>query len=167
MRQAERALKRTEVYRKNRSDSSDPENNYQLDYVLVKGSKSVPDTAIAYAHFEDEIISFNPFQSGDAKSIWDWAFSFDGDLFLHLEQGYELIGMSLETHNLVWGEIAEYHGNGSITSPKGMQQYLNYCKRHKVTAELLRREAQYDGMDVMVLYDKAAVREKSPPAQER
>ncbi len=167
MRQAERALKRTEVYRENRSDSSDPESNYQLDYVLVKGSKSVPDTAIAYAHFEDDIISFNPFQSSDAKSIWDWAFNFDSDLFMYLEQGYDLAGMSLGTHSAVWEEIAERHGDDSINYPKGMQHYLNYCKRNGVTVELLQKERQYDGMDVMVLYDKAAVRGKPSQAQER
>lgn len=167
MRQAERALKRTEVYHENRSDSIDPESNFQLDYVLVKGSKSDPDTAIAYAHYEDNVILFNPFQSGDTKSIWDWAFSFDSDLFMYLEQGYDLAGMSLETHSVVWGEIAERHGDNSINYPKGMQHYLNYCKRNGVTAELLRKERQYDGMDVMVLHDKTAVRKKPPKAQER
>ena len=167
MRQAERALKRTEVYRENRSGSHDPEDNFQLDYVLVKGSKSTPDTAIAYAHYEDNIITFDPFQNSDAKGIWDWAFSFDGDLFMYLEQGYELAGMSLETHGVVWEEIAECHGNGSINYPKGMQHYLNYCNRNGVTVELLRAERQYDGMDVMKLYDKSAFKEKPSQKQER
>ena len=168
MRQAERALKRTEVYRENRSDSHDPEDNFQLDYVLVKGSKATPDTAIAYAHYQDEIISFNPFESGgDTKTVLDWAFSFDSDLFMYLEQGYELSGASALTHCVVWEEIEEYHGNGGINYPKGMQQYLSYCKRNGVTVGLLQKEWQYDGMDVMKLYDKSAFKEKPPQEQER
>lgn len=161
-------MKRTEVYCENRSDSSDPEDNFQLDYVLVKGSKSVPDTAIAYAHCQDDIISFDPFESGsDTKSILDWAFSFDGDLFMYLEQGYDLAGMSVLTHCVVWEEIEECHGNGSINYSKGMQQYLNYCKRTGVTVGLLRKEQQYDGMDVMKLYDKSAFKEKPSQNRER
>ena len=168
MRQAERALKRTEVYRENRSDSHNPEDNFQLDYVLVKGGKSAPDTAIAYAHYEDEIILFNPFESdGDTKVIGDWAFNFDGDLFMYLERGYDLAGMSLEIHSVVWEEIAECHGNGCINYPKGMQQYLNYCKRNGVTVELLRKEQQYDGIDVTKLRNKSAFKEKPSQEQER
>ena len=168
MRMAERALKRTEAYRENRSDSSDPEDNFQLGYVLAKSGKSSPDTVIAYAHYEDIVISFNPLAGGDeTKSIFDWAFSFDGDLFSYLEQGYEIVGMSLETHGVVWAEIAESHGDDGISAYKGMQRYLNYCKRNGVTVELLRKELQYDGMDVMVLYDKSAVRGKTFQEQER
>ena len=168
MRQAERALKRTEAYRENRSDSHDPEDNFQLDYVLVKGRKATPDTAIAYAHYLDELISFNPLEiNGEVKRIGDWAFSFDGDLFMYLEQGYELAGASVLTHCVVWEEIEEYHGNGSINYPKGMQQYLNYCKRNGVTVELLRKEQDYGGMDVMKLYDKSAFKKKPSQEQER
>ena len=168
MRVAERALKRTQPYLENRTDSNDPEDNYRLGYVLAKGSKSFPDTVIAYAHFEDIVISFNPLVGdSDAKSIWAWAFSFDGDLFSFLEQGYEIVGMSLETHSAVWAEITECHGDDSISALKGMQQYLDYCKRNRVTAELLHREFQYEGMDVMTLYDKSAVRRKPSQSQER
>lgn len=168
MRQAERVLKRTAAYRENCSDGTTPEDNFQLDYVLVKGGKSVPDTAIAYAHYEDEIISFNPFENGgDTKAILDWAFSFDGDLFNYLEQGYELVGMAPETHTWVWAEIEEGHDNEGIAFPKGMQKYLNYCKRNGVTVGRLREAQKYDGMDVMTLYDKSAIREKPSQGQER
>lgn len=166
MRLAERALKRTDYYRETRMEGSAPEENFQLDYVLVKGNKSSPDTAIAYASYMDEMISFNPF-GGEAKWIADWTFSFDSDLFRFLEQGYELVGMSLISHSFVWSEIEECHINGSLDSPKGMQLYLNYCKRNRVTAKLLRQEAKYDGMDVMTLYDKSAIEKRAAQTQER
>lgn len=168
MRMAERALKRTEAYLKNRSDSNDPESNYQLDYVLAKGGKSAPGAAVAYAHYLDEIISFDPLKDDDnTQSVWHWTFNFDGDLFERLAQGYDLVGMSLEAHCAAWNEIEESHDSGGINSPKGMQQYLNYCKRNGVTAELLHKELQYDGMDAMTLYDKSAVREKAHHDRER
>ncbi|MCH5352858.1 MAG: hypothetical protein J1E06_05280 [Acutalibacter sp.] len=168
MRLAERALKRTEPYLENRTDSNDPEDNFQLDYVLVKRNSSTPDTAIAYAHLWDELISFHPLDSDPhAQNVWEWAFSFDRDLFEYLEQGYGLAGMSLEAHCAAWSEIEEYHEGDGINHTKGMQQYLDYCKRNKVTVELLRREFQYEGMDVMILYDKSAAREKPSQAQER
>lgn len=166
MRLAERALKRTDYYRETGKGSSVPEDNFQLDYVLVKGSKSTPDTAIAYASYMDEMISFNPF-GGIAISVADWAFSFNSDLFRFLEQDYELVGMSLISHSFAWSEIEECHNNGSLDSSKGIQLYLDYCKRNRVTAELLRQEVQYDGMDVMTLYDKSAIRKKSAQTQER
>lgn len=168
MRLAERALKRTQPYLENRTDSNNPEDNYQLDYVLVKGSSPTPNAAIAYAHCLDEMISFNPFDSeAQSQHVWDWAFGFDSDLFRYLEQGYGLAGMSLEAHCAAWSEIEEYHDKDGINHPKGMQQYLDYCKRNRVTAELLRREFQYDGMNVMALHDKSAVREKPSQNQER
>lgn len=166
IRTAERVLKRTEPYLENRTDSNNPEDNFQLGYVVAKGNSSKPDTAIAYAHWADEIISFTPLDSDvHFQNVWDWSFSFDSDLFKYLEQGYDLVGMSLESHCAAWSEIEEYHEY--LSNPKGMQRYLNYCKQNKVTAELLRKEFQYDGMDVMTLYDKSAIKETHSKNQER
>ena len=165
---AERTLKRTEVYLENRSDSIYPEDNFQLDYVLARGSKSTPDSVIAYAHYEDKVISFDPLaHDSDAKCLWNWEFSIDDDLFRYLEQGYDLIGMLPEAHYAVWMEIREYHSDGTCNFPKGMQQYLNYCKQNRVTAELMHKQFLYVGLDVMTLYDKSAVRKKPPREIER
>lgn len=168
LRTAERVLKRTEPYLENRTDSNNPEDNFQLGYVLIKGSKTTPDTAVAYAICYDDIISFNPLEHDPKTDHAYWGFSFDSDLFHFMEQGYDLVGMSLESHCAAWSEIEEYHEY--LSNPKGMQRYLDYCKRNKVTAELLRREFQYDGMDVMTLYDKKTVKTenvKAPKNYER
>lgn len=167
MRQAERTLKRTKPYLENRSGSNAPESNFQLDYVLVKKYKSTPAASIAYAHYMDEIIKFDPLrETAEAESVWDWAFNIDTDLFFHLEDGYDLIGMSLTAHAAAWEEISECHHDG-IEYAKGMQQYLNYCKRNRITMELLRAKCRYDGMDVMTLYDKTAFREIHTKSKER
>lgn len=156
MRQAERTLKRSSLYLENRSSSSDPRDNYQLDYVLVKEGVPAPDNAVAYAFYKDSIISFYPFDfNARMPDFWDWAFSFDGDLFSFLEQGYELAGMSLTAHRDAWDEIAEYHDKDYFNYPKGMQRYLHYCKQNGITADLLRRERRYKDMDVLTLYDQS------------
>lgn len=156
MRRAERALKRTECYLENRAASKSLGCAYELDYVLTK-----TDAAIAYAHCADEIIKFDPFKSDViAQSVSDWAFSLDSDLFFYLESGYKLAGMTPGTHYEAWAEISERHENG-ISYLIGMQQYLHYCKQNKITVDYLRKEFQYDGLDVMTLYDRAALKAKS------
>lgn len=156
MRLAEWALKRTGEYLKNRAESSDPEDNYQLDYVLISEDKPAPDNAFAYAHYKDCVISFYPLEGRDELTgHWDQAFSFDLDLFSFLEQGYELAGMSLTAHCAAWEEIAEYHHCDYFNHLKGMQTYLRYCRQNGITAGLLHEKCRYDGMDVMTLYDKA------------
>lgn len=168
MRMAERTLKRTDEYRQLFSISHDPEYNYKLSHVMVTGGKSHPETAVAIAYYEDQVLRFNPLNDNSRNmAIPDQIFSFDKFLFQYLEQGYELVGMTAETHSIVWTEIAECHNNGGIVAVKGMQQYLNYCKRNGVTAELLYREDHYEGMDVMTLYDKSAIRGKLSQEHER
>lgn len=166
MRLAERAMKRSIPYLENRAESSYPEDNFQLEYVLARGKGNIPDDVIAYAGRMDEIMLFHPLSS-KVLCRGDWNFCFDDDLFEYLEHGYTLVGMTVESHSFAWNEIEIYHGNGDIEHLKGMQQYLHYCKRNKVTAELLRTKAGYNGMDVMALYDKSVVTEKPSQEQER
>lgn len=64
--------------------------------------------------------------------------------------------MSPECHYCVWFDIAEYRSE--YQSQFGMQKYLDYCNQNGITWELLSRENSYDGMDVMMLYDKQVVK---------
>lgn len=155
MRRAERALKRTECYLESRAAGKSQGCVYELDYVLTK-----TDTAIAYAHCADSIIKFDPFKSDvTTQNVLDWSFSLDGDLFFYLESGYKLAGITLGTHYEAWVEISERHEDG-INYLIGMQQYLHYCKQNRITVNYLRKEFQYDGLDVMALYDKATLKAK-------
>lgn len=153
MRRAERALKRTECYLESRTAGKSLGYVYELDYVLTK-----TDAAIAYAHCADEIIKFDPFKSDvTTQSVSDWSFSLDSDLFFYLESGYKLAGMTPGTHYEAWVEISERHNDG-INYLIGMQQYLHYCKQNGITVDYLRKEFRYNGLDVMTLYDKAALK---------
>ena len=142
LRFAERVLKRTKAYQYNRELSVPDEENYKMSYLLVKSN----------------------------GILNDWQFSFDYDLFQYLEGGYDLIAMTPDAHSGVWYEIAEYHDTSGIACVDGMQKYLDYCKRNGVTKDRLVREADYDGMDVMTLYDREAAKtvpEKKPKDFER
>ena len=157
MRLAGRALKRTESYQWNRGLDVPDEENYKIDYLLVKGSKASPEDVIAYASFEDDMVRFHPLRENDQPfAHYGECFTYDSDLFEPLEQGYSLACMAPEAHACAWYEIEDLQGG--IEHEAGMQSYLHYCKQHGVTRVQLARLADYDGMDVMKLYHRQAVR---------
>mgnify|MGYP001668013204 CR=1 FL=1 len=157
MRLAERALKRTEAYQWNRELDVPEEENYKIDYLLVKDGKVSPEDVIAYASCEDDMVRFHPLRENDRPfAHYGDFFTYDTDLFDPLEQGYSLSCMSPEAHAFAWYEV-EYL-RSVIKHQAGMQSYLHYCKQHGVTREQLARLVDYEGMDVMKLYDRQAVR---------
>lgn len=162
MREAERFLKRTKAYQENRELGCD--GNYEIAYVIAKAGRTQPESVLAYAIYEDSMLSFYPFR-GETSLCEDWAFNFDDDLFEPLENGYEIVGMTLDSHFGVWATIEDWK-DGDIEHENGMQKYLAYCKRNGVTKELLQEKVSYDGMDVMELYVKE-VPEKQKREQER
>lgn len=157
MRLAERALKRTEAYQWKRELDVPDEENYKIDYLLVKGSKAAPEDVAAYASVEDEMILFHPLRENDQPfANYGDFFNGDSDLFEPLEQGFSLACMSLEAHGCAWYEIEALQGE--IEHQTGMQKYLHFCKQHGITKERLAHETGYDGMDVMTLYDRQAAK---------
>lgn len=153
MRRAKRILKRMDCNLESCAASRTLGYKYELDYVLKKDN-----TVIAYAHCADEIIKFDPLKNNaTTQSVSDWGFSLDSDLFFYLEFGYELVGVIPGIHYEAWTEINERHKDG-INYPKGMQRYLHHCKQNRITMDYLREKFQYDGIDVMILYDKAALK---------
>jgi hypothetical protein len=162
VRSAERALKRTGKYQEHRELGYT--ENYEVLYILVKGKPQNSDEMIAFAGIEETVISFHPFKNGEVMELWD--FNVDSHLFEYLEFGYELAGMTVDSHYNVWCTIEEWH-NGDIENKKGMQKYLGYCKRNHITKEKLQADAGYSGMDVMTLYDAKADRTKAKQEPER
>ena len=106
MRLAGRALKRTESYQWNRGLDMPDEENYKIQYLLVKGSKNSPENAVAYASYGGEIMILYPLQEDRQPiEINEDVFFFDSELFEALEQGYSVAFMSLESHCCIWYEI--------------------------------------------------------------
>lgn len=95
MREAERFLKRTEQYQQRKRSGED--ENFQIEFVLAKEGRTQPEDIIAYAAYEDNVICFYPFRK-EKTAVDDWAFDFDNDLFGYLEKGYEIMGMTLNSH---------------------------------------------------------------------
>jgi len=151
MRAAERFLKRTKEYMENR----DADDNYTIDFVLFKGNAFAPEDVIASASCVDFSISLKPLHSEDTSVTHDWTFNFDDDLFGMLESGYKIAGMTMDCHFCVWHTIGESQRD-DIENPKGMQMYLSYCKRNGITAQELKVDTSYDGVDVMTLYEKSS-----------
>ena len=158
-RSAQRALKRTKCYQNYR----EMEENYELVYVLTEGKYPHGDNVVVVAVYENVAIQFYPF--GNREELELWGFNLERDLFECLQEGYELAGMSMESHAVVWDFIDKCHEK--IESEKGMQKYLGYCKRNGITRERLEKEGNYSGIDVMVLYDPKANRTKKHKDRER
>lgn len=157
MRLAERAMKRAESYQWNRESDVPDEENYKIQYLLVKGRKNSPENAVAYATYESEMMILYPLQENrQPLELSDDFFGFDSDLFEYLEQGYSVAFMSLESHCCIWNEIGDLQED--LEHQAGMQKYLHFCKQHGITKEQLAKEGEYDGMDVMKFYDRQAAR---------
>lgn len=149
---AERILKRTESYQSNREVGMPDDENFKLDYLLVKESANTSMKVAAFASCEDMVLLLRPLEKDfNKQSFWYWSFDYDSGLFEYLEDGYKLADMSLCCHYAVWQTIEDLH-EGDIDYTKGMQMYLDYCKKNGITRELLKQQASFDGMDVMKLY---------------
>lgn len=149
---AQEVLKNTKYYQTEAANGAAQEDNFELDYILVNGNISETESMLAYAHFQDRFICFNPLQGAEsAAEICDWAYSFSMDLFRYLENGYEIAYMTAGSHAGAWCEISE-SGEAGTRFPQGRQIYLAYCAQNGVTVETLRKEFSYGGQDVMSLY---------------
>lgn len=149
---AQEVLRGTRYYQAEAANGDATEENFELDYILINRSMSKAESVLAYAHFQDRFIRFNPTQGAkSAVEICDWAYSFSLDLFWHLEDGYEIVYMTNGSHTDAWYEISE-SGEDGTRFPQGRQRYLTYCKENNVTAEALRKEFSYDGQDAMSFY---------------
>lgn len=96
-------------------------------------------------------INIEGFEDGYFE-IPEWDYNVDSSLFDDLENGYEIIYMPLDYHYGVWCCINEQYDE--IDHVAGMQNYLQYCKNHHITHDILLNLGNYakDVPDVMKLY---------------
>lgn len=166
VRKANRYLKRTECFKEQRLWECPDEINYQLLYVLTKGDPALPEKIIAYAGMPEEadsVILFWPYGKED-YSDWHeaWGFHFERDLFEDLEDGYELLWMSDETHGNVWAAITNWVEWGDdVEAKEGLQKYLEFCMKNGINKEYLQKDFPGDLIDVIERYGR-----KKPEAEE-
>lgn len=72
MRLAGRALKRTESYQWNRGLDVPDEENYKIDYLLVKGSKASPEDVIAYHQSFFYVMGIAPETRANIRQMFDF-----------------------------------------------------------------------------------------------
>lgn len=156
LQRANRCLKRTPPYQEKRQLEWTEELNYQLLYVLVKGPVSEPENIMVYAGMPEEqegVILFFPGERKDYVSWKDaWGFNFERDLFDDLEDGYDLLWMSDDTHVNVWFTIDEW--KDEIEAKDGMQKYLEFCVKNGINKRFLQEEFSYKEIDAIAIYGK-------------
>lgn len=156
IRKVESCLKRTACFQEIRKDDYPDEENYQLLYVLIKGTPAAPQEVLAFAGIFPEVEDVLSFSLPLGKETQDVACKrerftdFDIYLFPYLESGFELLWMSDESHCAVWGEICDL--KDEIHYEKGMQKYLQFCKRNGINKEWISTRDPYVTQDVMTLY---------------
>ena len=157
LRKANRYLKRTECYKEKRLWDCPDELNYQLLYVLTKGNSLSPDKIIAYAGMPEEpdsVVLFFPYEKEDYSDCHEaWAFNYERDLFEDLEDGYELLWMSDETHGNVWRCITDWVEWGDdVEAKEGLKKYLEFCIKNGINKKYLQKGFPYELLDVIETY---------------
>ena len=162
----ERELKRTEEYQQRRDEYGNEE--YILGCIMVKGD-AFPKEVIAHAFVEDMglELQFRIWRDEprirQKQAMWYdlTLFDVEGDFFGKLEQGYSILSVSDLFHCTAWNATEyladEQNRDKENSCWKGMQRYLNYCKKHGITRNYLVKKEEYDGIDAMKFYDKSAV----------
>lgn len=151
-----RALKRLDEYKKVRE--LEWGENYQISYILEKNNE--PQNIRVFANIcdeEDRVISFNPFLQ--EEPIWHWGFNYERDLYDYLINDYTLIHMIMPTHCFVWEDINEF-SKKEIYLHDGIQKYLAYCKKNKITLEKIQEFSGLNIPNVMRFYKKNKVLER-------
>ena len=155
----ERELKRTEEYQQRRDEYGNEE--YILGCIMVKGD-AFPKEVIAHAFVEDMglELQFQVWRDEprirQKQAMWYdlTLFDVEGDFFGKLEQGYSILSVSDLFHCTAWNATEyladEQNRDKENSCWKGMQRYLNYCKKHGITRNYLVKKEEYDGIDATI-----------------
>lgn len=146
IRDAIRVLKCSEPYKQNGDYSLE---NYDIMYILENPQR--PNDVLAFIVYMDEdAYMFDVYN--DNRCVFLWGFNFYRDLFVHLDDGYKIAYMPLDCHYGVWDWILE-GTEEEIKDTKGLQRYLHYCHRNKITYKKLQRKCNYCNDDIMKYYN--------------
>ncbi|MCI8521252.1 MAG: hypothetical protein HFE51_09840 [Clostridia bacterium] len=146
VRDAIRVLKRSEPYKQNEDYSLE---NYDVMYILENPQKSNNVWAFI-SYMCEEAYKFDVYK--DNRCVFLWGYNFTRDLFDHLEDGYEISYMPLDCHYGVWEWILE-GTEEEIKGSKGMQSYMRYCHKNKITYKKLQKKCNYCNDDIMKYYN--------------
>ena len=146
--------KSTELIKKNKDlkgkvDLEDLQINYILDD--VKNRKEI----IVLAMADGELINVNPFTK-KVDLVDDRYYLIDKEILEELKNNKVIAYMSMETHYELWLRLNEWYPDDiSKKAKEGMQIYLKYCKKHKITKETIEKTLKVENIpDIMKYYKK-------------
>ena len=100
---------------------------------------------------DDYIISVDVSKDNYAiAEIDEWDFSIDSYLFGPLQEGYQVVKISLNIHEAVWYQVADEAGQ--MRNVAGFQNYLAFCKEKGISFELLKSGIVEPVEDIMKYY---------------
>lgn len=155
--QAERFLKRTSYYQKNKNETD--ELQYELIYILTNPLSPKDEIAIA-ANIETEI-QFNPYSGNIVDLAAGGGWNYERDLFEPLEEGFVISGMPLASHHAIWKMIS--NDNCEVFHKRGLQKYLHYCREHGISLQKLQESdgACENIANLMSLYQREPKKQKN------
>lgn len=144
------------------SEEYEEYNELKISHILERKDNINESLVVVVDEAEEGVIDVYPL-TNDKEKICpcpDWAFSFESDLFERLQdKNWKLVDMNMLTHFSIWTELNMYYPE-EYENKKGVQIYLDYCKKNKITKEKIEKETklELDG-DAMKFYKKSKDKE--------
>ena len=143
----EKILKETKELLKSNEDYEEMEI-----YYILEDTKDKNET-IVIAMKDQDIAQIKPFTK-EIYDVADWAYNIDEDVFKELEGNKKIAYMSMDMHYNMWETIKAWYPE-DIENKKGMQKYLEFCKKNNITKERIENETKLYGVtNVMKYYKK-------------
>ena len=126
-------------------------SNAKIEYVLVNKENSKNSIALVSDNTGKLYEIF--LQDNKIMLALDWAYNVDNDIFLHLENEYEIGYMNIEFHFNIWGQFKDWDID-DVESKLGFQKYLKYCKENKIDRNIVCDENDINIPDIMQYYNE-------------
>lgn len=125
-------------------------SKYEIMYILT--DKENPEQSIALASNYDEMIEID-MKTQEINTIMDWSYNIDDDILEKLQNGKEISYMNMGTHYGIWNTVNDV-GIEEIENKKGLQKYLQYCKKNNINKDLIEKENQLNEVEDIMQYYK-------------
>lgn len=125
-------------------------SKYKTMYILT--DKNNPEKSIAFASNYDDMIEIN-IKTQEINPIMDWTYNIDDDILGELQNGKEISYMNMDTHYGIWNTVNDV-GIEEIENKKGLQKYLQYCKKNNINKDLIEKENQLCEVEDIMKYYK-------------
>ena len=123
-----------------------------LHFILRRKIGEVSDYIYsAFAEYEeDRAIFFDPYEREILEKTSLDCCTSDEDLFIYLENGYEIMLITAEGHMGIWYELGN-EGINKVCHKEGLDLYLDYCRQNHISADILATIMNYTIPDLFIL----------------